>query len=373
MQKTGVLLFQEAQMGMENKSGGNNNTAENLELGCAKNVEDLIRFAHKAEKCFRQQFGKDGVVFRRYNERIRSVFGSKCSMLEHTPIPETLPTPLWFRGQPLKGEGLIPKCRRQKYKPIAQDENNALVTFMLGAHARSAEVLPNADDYAGWLALAQHYGLPTRLLDWSASILVAAFFASQKSDKEDGIIYSTSPALINSEFGEYIGPSQLLMEAKNTSVNILHERFNILHKDGRDKAVAYAKKCLEQNQLTEKEIQQVRGTLLKGEVTELIAAAYGAPHSYNSKKILALGPRQMTRRIMQQLGFFTIHGSASEPLEKAPNHNYFLLEITIPATEKNNIRNQLRYLGITRSYLFPDLDNLAREITNDLTSNLYPD
>ena len=51
------------------------------------------------------------------------------------------------------------------------------------------------DDWK-FLAVAQHYGLPTRLLDWTWNPLVASFFAVLESNEDDGAVYPLYAATV---------------------------------------------------------------------------------------------------------------------------------------------------------------------------------
>jgi hypothetical protein len=84
---------------------------------------------------------------------------------------------------------LIPKLGRLKFKnrDVIKQERIMLRLF-------KEQSLPFLDYTPSneweWLALAQHHGLPTRLLDWTKNPLVAAYFAVEKEHNGDSAVYA---------------------------------------------------------------------------------------------------------------------------------------------------------------------------------------
>jgi len=77
---------------------------------------------------------------------------------------------------------------RRELVNLDQNEQQLLLDFQRGA-SRHHPSLPDASHTIDWLALMQHHGAPTRLLDWSLSPYVAVYFALEKSFKGDSALW----------------------------------------------------------------------------------------------------------------------------------------------------------------------------------------
>jgi hypothetical protein len=98
----------------------------------------------------------------------------------------------WFyRGHASPKYQLLPRAGRPPYSNI--DDQRMLEAWKRHAVAHLGQAPRHLNDW-DYLAIAQHHGLATRLLDWTFNALAAAFFGLVKSDgivdeNEDAVVY----------------------------------------------------------------------------------------------------------------------------------------------------------------------------------------
>ena len=215
----------------------------------------------------------------------------------------------WWRGQAKQEWRVTPSLYHKGKYP---HEHNMTVRFFNRAKVRYASA-PAQDDSPGWLFLMQHYGLPTRLLDWTEFPLVGLFFAVRE---------------------------QCYYESTGTLWGLLPSRLN---------------KC----QTGEKVIFGTGNPI----VSPVFKAAFKSERPAASDKTLAISAQHINLHQVIQGSEFTIHGS-QQPLDDHPDAAEFLVRIDVPPSAKAGLKQSIELLQITEGFLFPDLEHLAHELEN---------
>lgn len=220
---------------------------------------------------------------------------------------------LWYRGHGNQNWELIPSVQRTPY--FGQEQYLANDFYMKASVTLHEK--PDFRNYSAWLSIMRHYGLPTRLLDWSRSPLIAAYFAVENWEQlqhEDGCIWILSPSKLN---------------AREGFENYLYSI---------DSHTA---------------LQMIRPAFKKEYVPE---------NKHVIDKILACYPIEHDMRIYVQQSAFTLHNTNRK---LAQIHEEGLLKkIMIPGEVKERLAYELNIMGISLSHVYPDAQNIAAELTD---------
>ncbi len=217
---------------------------------------------------------------------------------------------LWFRGHRSSTWDVHPTIWRDYDKDAEQNFTNR---FRSRAGTRY-QTLPEYDNCAGWLSLMQHYGLPTRLLDWTRSPLVALYFALEKYTYEKGT------------------------EPQGASIWILEPHTLNTHEG----------------------LGEVTPSIDAHMCKDMLFPAFSHRGEENNKVLAAMAAERDLRMFIQQ-GCFTIH-SYQEPLNKRNGHEEYLTELRIPAENIHDMAFAIDVCGFRKGDIFPDLEHLADEL-----------
>lgn len=197
------------------------------------------------------------------------------------------------------------------------NERNLLLKFVLEGSPRTSNA-PRYDDRISWIHLAQHYGLPTRLLDWTRSPLVALYFAvcDPQLDAVDGCLWCVNPGLLNVQMIDPV--AGVVTPDHPRALHLINEAFT---------------------------------------------SGLGSLSQFPGN-IIAMAAFQSDMRMVAQHSRFTIHADKTDLRDVANRlpDRLLLKQYLIPHDSKPRVRERLSEIGIKRSTLFPDLGALAETL-----------
>ncbi len=230
--------------------------------------------------------------------------------------------PLWFRGQRSAEWDLRPRIYRPEYEKAEESE----IRLEFEGHGLQLTTTNLSPTKWEWYFLMQHYGAPTRLLDWTGNPLAALFFAIVEAredvKKDDAAVWAFDPW-----------------------------RWNKLHGDG------------------------LRGPALPAweETKPYLPDLEDASDGVRVQKSwpIAIEPPSIDRRLASQTARFLLFGKKKDLVKAADRTDIGsrskkqsrLVQIIIERKKLESVRLELDDLGINHRILFPDLQGLGTHLS----------
>lgn len=216
----------------------------------------------------------------------------------------------WFRGQTDGDASLRPGALRRSVNGSAPSlgiERILIQEF----RRRAGSLLPPNAKRGELYVLAQHFGLATRLLDWTRDPLTALYFAVDNEPYKDGAVFIWNPSLAKLRFT-----------------------------DGRPDRHVYVPVRVDSD-----EVSEVFGPLFGDATTVAVDQPFGT------------FPDLSAGRVGQQNSCFSLH-----PPGGREDLNHEAIRLPIRSSDKERLKDSLRWAGVVESRLFPDLDHIAKGI-----------
>jgi hypothetical protein len=267
---------------------------------------------------------------------------------------------IWFRGHANASYRLVPSALRNTSASTDArgnkvEDGQILISEGGGVTAVSPEnmfyefksrAVPFLDREPSnnfeWMFLMQHYGVPTRLLDWTTNALVALFFAIESNPKStEERLYVCSPT------EQFLENDELCTEG----------------------AAVFAMSPSEFNECCVSSPSKIYIC----EDHEKWNHYFDPMNKSNCDNFLpiAVQSSHIDTRIRSQSGHFTLHGSNIWGLDYYNDLRAILNKIFIPYEAVPQMLRDLQGLGITESFIYPGLESLSRDIKRNETIHYH--